>query len=60
MMAQTISIDLQKIDSSTLGLNGFSVSGQSLNVSDSERLLKLPVPPGQNLLVLISLLLRKI
>lgn len=32
---QTISIDLQKIDSSTLGLNGFSVSGQSLNVSDS-------------------------
>lgn len=32
---QTISIDLQKIDSSTLGLNGFSVSAQSLNVGDS-------------------------
>lgn len=32
---QTINIDLQKIDSSTLGLSGFSVSGQSLKVSDS-------------------------
>ncbi|CAM8380897.1 Flagellar protein FliC [Enterobacter intestinihominis] len=32
---QTINIDLQKIDSSTLGLNGFSVSGQSLKVSDT-------------------------
>ncbi|MDI9223489.1 FliC/FljB family flagellin [Pantoea sp. EA-12] len=32
---ETISIDLQKIDSSTLGLSGFSVSGNSLKVSDS-------------------------
>ncbi|HDX4050362.1 TPA: FliC/FljB family flagellin [Enterobacter soli] len=32
---QTINIDLQKIDSSTLGLNGFSVSKNSLNVGDS-------------------------
>ncbi|RZN19345.1 MULTISPECIES: FliC/FljB family flagellin [unclassified Escherichia] len=32
---QTISIDLQKIDSSTLGLNGFSVSKNSLNVSNA-------------------------
>ncbi|ADO48074.1 flagellin [[Enterobacter] lignolyticus] len=32
---QTINIDLQKIDSSTLGLNGFSVSKQSLSVGDS-------------------------
>ncbi len=32
---QTISIDLQKIDSSTLGLSGFSVSKNSLNVSDA-------------------------
>jgi flagellin len=32
---QTIDIDLQKIDSSTLGLNGFSVSKQSLNVGSS-------------------------
>ncbi|RZN41934.1 FliC/FljB family flagellin [Escherichia sp. E2593] len=32
---QTISIDLQKIDSSTLGLKGFSVSGNALKVSDA-------------------------
>jgi flagellin len=32
---ETISIDLKKIDSSTLGLNGFSVSGNSLKVGDS-------------------------
>ena len=32
---QTINIDLQQIDSSTLGLNGFSVSKQTLNVSDA-------------------------
>ncbi|MBD7972417.1 MULTISPECIES: FliC/FljB family flagellin [Escherichia] len=32
---QTISIDLQKIDSSTLGLNGFSVSKNALNVGSS-------------------------
>ncbi|MDX6019989.1 FliC/FljB family flagellin [Scandinavium sp. V105_16] len=32
---QTIDIDLQQIDSSTLGLNGFSVSKQTLDVSDS-------------------------
>jgi flagellin len=32
---QTINIDLQKIDSSTLGLTGFSVSGNSLKLSDS-------------------------
>jgi flagellin len=32
---QTISIDLQKIDSNTLGLNGFSVSGNALKLSDS-------------------------
>ncbi|ENA0610337.1 FliC/FljB family flagellin [Enterobacter bugandensis] len=32
---QTISIDLQKIDSSTLGLNGFSVSSNALKVSDA-------------------------
>ncbi|EQA1593781.1 FliC/FljB family flagellin [Enterobacter hormaechei] len=32
---QTISIDLQKIDSSTLGLKGYSVSGNSLKVSDA-------------------------
>jgi flagellin len=32
---QTIDIDLQKIDSSTLGLNGFSVSKNTLNVSSS-------------------------
>lgn len=32
---QTISIDLKKIDSSTLGLSGFSVSKNSLSVSDS-------------------------
>ncbi|HFS4242076.1 TPA: FliC/FljB family flagellin [Escherichia coli] len=32
---QTISIDLKKIDSSTLGLNGFSVSKNSLNVSNA-------------------------
>lgn len=32
---QTISIDLQKIDSSTLGLKGFAVDGNSLNVGDS-------------------------
>ncbi|MFU0872194.1 flagellin [Kluyvera sichuanensis] len=31
---QTISIDLQKIDSSTLGLNSLSVSKNSLNVSE--------------------------
>ena len=31
---QTISIDLQKIDSSTLGLHGLSVSKNSLNVSE--------------------------
>ena len=31
---QTIAIDLQKIDSSTLGLNGLSVSKNSLNVSE--------------------------
>ncbi|SUW63238.1 Phase 1-I flagellin [Buttiauxella agrestis] len=30
---ETISIDLQKIDSSTLGLNGFSVSGNALKTS---------------------------
>lgn len=32
---QTISIDLQKIDSTTLGLNGFSVSGNALTTSDA-------------------------
>ncbi|HDN2625910.1 TPA: FliC/FljB family flagellin [Enterobacter kobei] len=32
---QTINIDLQKIDSSTLGLGGFSVSQNSLKLSDS-------------------------
>ncbi|ASV55934.1 Flagellar biosynthesis protein FliC [Lelliottia jeotgali] len=32
---QTISIDLQKIDSSTLGLTGFSVDGNSLNVGNA-------------------------
>ncbi|MEG5853366.1 FliC/FljB family flagellin [Enterobacter mori] len=32
---QTISIDLQKIDSSTLGLSGFSVSKNSLSVGDA-------------------------
>lgn len=32
---QKIDIDLQKIDSSTLGLGGFSVSGNSLKVGDS-------------------------
>jgi flagellin len=32
---QTINIDLQKIDSSTLGLSGFSVSQNSLKLSDS-------------------------
>ncbi|MCT4702188.1 FliC/FljB family flagellin [Enterobacteriaceae bacterium H20N1] len=32
---QTISIDLQKIDSSALGLKGFSVNGSALNVSDA-------------------------
>ena len=32
---QTIDIDLKKIDSSTLGLDGFSVSKNSLSVSDS-------------------------
>ncbi|EMV7410165.1 FliC/FljB family flagellin [Enterobacter soli] len=32
---QTISIDLQKIDSSTLGLSGFAVSKNSLNVGES-------------------------
>lgn len=32
---QTISIDLQQIDSSTLGLNGFSVSNNALKLSDS-------------------------
>jgi len=32
---QTISIDLQKIDSTTLGLNGFSVSGNALKTSDA-------------------------
>ncbi|MEN4881137.1 FliC/FljB family flagellin [Pantoea agglomerans] len=32
---QTIDIDLKKIDSSTLGLAGFSVSGNALKVSDS-------------------------
>ncbi|MCS2171657.1 FliC/FljB family flagellin [Scandinavium sp. TWS1a] len=32
---QTIDIDLQQIDSSTLGLNAFSVSKQSLSVGDS-------------------------
>ncbi|EFD1057798.1 FliC/FljB family flagellin [Escherichia sp. TW14182] len=32
---QTISIDLQKIDSSTLGLKGFAVDGNSLNVGNS-------------------------
>ncbi|WP_159281086.1 FliC/FljB family flagellin [Rahnella variigena] len=32
---QTISIDLQKIDSSTLGLSGFSVSGNALKTSDA-------------------------
>lgn len=32
---QTISIDLQKIDSSTLGLSGFSVAKSSLSVSDA-------------------------
>jgi len=32
---QTIDIDLKKIDSSTLGLAGFSVAGNSLRVSDS-------------------------
>ncbi len=32
---QTINIDLQKIDSSTLGLNGFSVSKSSVSVGDA-------------------------
>ncbi|MBU9835322.1 FliC/FljB family flagellin [Rahnella perminowiae] len=32
---QSISIDLQKIDSSTLGLSGFSVSGNALKTSDA-------------------------
>ncbi|MEH2656979.1 FliC/FljB family flagellin [Escherichia coli] len=32
---QTINIDLQKIDSSTLGLGGFSVSNNALKLSDS-------------------------
>ena len=32
---QTINIDLQKIDSSTLGLSGFSVSSNALKLSDS-------------------------
>ncbi|MEB7540890.1 FliC/FljB family flagellin [Enterobacter huaxiensis] len=32
---QTISIDLQQIDSSTLGLSGFSVSNNALKLSDS-------------------------
>ncbi|MBB6114383.1 flagellin [Rahnella inusitata] len=32
---QTIDIDLQKIDSSTLGLKGFSVSNNTVNVGDS-------------------------
>ena len=32
---QTISIDLQKIDSSTLGLNGFSVSKNAVSVGDA-------------------------
>ncbi len=32
---QTVSIDLQKIDSSALGLKGFSVSGNALKVSDA-------------------------
>ena len=32
---QTISIDLQKIDSTTLGLNGFSVSSNALKTSDA-------------------------
>jgi flagellin len=32
---QTINIDLQKIDSSTLGLNGFSVTSNALKVSDA-------------------------
>lgn len=32
---QTISIDLQKIDSATLGLGGFSVSNNALKLSDS-------------------------
>ncbi|MEL5803771.1 FliC/FljB family flagellin [Escherichia coli] len=32
---QTISIDLQKIDSSTLGLNGFSVSKNALETSEA-------------------------
>ncbi|TDN59878.1 FliC/FljB family flagellin [Scandinavium goeteborgense] len=32
---QTINIDLQKIDSSTLGLNGFSVSKNAVKLSDS-------------------------
>ena len=32
---ETISIDLKKIDSSTLGLKGFSVDGNSLKLSDT-------------------------
>ncbi|WP_445923169.1 flagellin N-terminal helical domain-containing protein, partial [Klebsiella pneumoniae] len=32
---QTISIDLQKIDSSTLGLNGFSVSKNALETGEA-------------------------
>ena len=32
---QTIDIDLQKIDSSTLGLNGFSVSKNTLSIGDA-------------------------
>ncbi|MEN4657771.1 FliC/FljB family flagellin [Pantoea agglomerans] len=32
---ETIDIDLKKIDSSTLGLSGFSVSGNALKVGDS-------------------------
>jgi flagellin len=32
---QTIDIDLQKIDSTTLGLNGFSVSSSALKTSDA-------------------------
>ncbi|MEJ1752494.1 FliC/FljB family flagellin [Escherichia coli] len=41
---QTISIDLQKIDSSTLGLNGFSVSKNALETSEAITQL----PNGEN------------
>ena len=44
---QTINIDLQKIDSSTLGLNGFSVSKSSVSVGDA--ITQLPSATAGNL-----------